>query len=76
VIAIRIAWIGGVIVFCFVVYLAIRGVTAMVPLVVTAVVLVAMIAGGNLVSGGRPSYGRSAPAEEETPAEEGETGQP
>ena len=58
----RLAWLLGLALVAFVCWLAIRGLTIMVPLLVTALVLVLLIGGGAMI-GGRPSPrgGRGGP---------------
>ena len=61
----RLAWLFGLLLLGFLCWLAIRGLTIVVPFLVTAFVLVLLIGGGNLMSGrssssggpGRPSSG-------------------
>ena len=53
----RLAWLFGVLLLAFLCWLAIRGLTILVPLLVTAFVLVVLIGGGNLISGRSSSSG-------------------
>jgi hypothetical protein len=57
----RIAWVLGLAVFVGLCWLASIGFPPAAPLVVTAVVLVVLIGGGNLLRGRSPSGGSGAP---------------
>ncbi len=68
----RIAWVAGLAVFTAMCWLGIEGFKPVVPLIVTAVALVALIAGGNVIGGRSGSRGRggarsSDPGGRETP---------
>ena len=53
----RLAWLFGLLLLAFLCWLAIRGITIVVPFLVTAFVLVLLIGGGNVISGRSSSSG-------------------
>lgn len=57
----RIAWVIGLALFATLCWMTIDGFSPGVPLLVTSVVIVVLIAGGNLI-GGRSSPGGRSPA--------------
>jgi len=54
----KIAWLGGLVVLALLCWLAVRGLTMVVPFLVTGVVLVVLIGGGNLIHGRTPERER------------------
>jgi hypothetical protein len=57
----RIAWVIGLALFATLCWMTVDGFSPGVPLLVTAVVIVVLIAGGNVI-GGRSSYGGREPS--------------
>ena len=53
----RAAWVLGVALVGFLCWLAFNGITQVVPLLVTAFALLALIGGGNFINGRSPPYG-------------------
>ncbi len=62
----RIAWVLGLAIFAAMCWLAVDGFKPVVPFLVTAVVLVALVGGGNVI-GGRSSYGGGRGAQRRDP---------
>ena len=54
----RIAWLAGLVLLALLCWLAIRGLTIVVPFLVTAFVLLVLVGGGNLLGGrSSPTHG-------------------
>ena len=53
----RAAWVPGVALVGFLCWLAVNGITQVVPLLVTAFALLALIGGGNFINGRSRPYG-------------------
>jgi hypothetical protein len=68
----RIAWVAGLLLVVALCWLAIRGLTTVVPFLVTGLVLVILIGGGNVIHGrgAPPMGGREPPGEPERPGRE------
>lgn len=54
----KIAWVFGLLVVATMCWLAIRGLSIVVPFLVTGLVLVVLVGGGNLLNGRSSPYGR------------------